>query len=125
MKKRSRFVVYVVLAHAPVLSGCASLPGTYNFGPWVEYEAITLSNDGSFQYVWWSDDGGTQCEALGSWIELDGSPRRVQTTVENQVVDAHEDGCIHLANTEVWEVKFGHLVRQGNQRFNKNRRDEG
>jgi hypothetical protein len=125
MNKKSRLLGYIVLANTLVISGCVTLPGTYNFGPWVEYEAITLNDDGSFRYEWWSDDGGTQCEALGSWVELEGRPRSVQTTVVEQIIGAHEDGCIHLARTEIWEVKVGGLVRQGNQRFAKVRQSEG
>ena len=125
MDKKSRPFCCIVLASTLVAAGCGTLPGTYSFGPWVEYEAITLNVDGSFRYVWWSDDGGTQCEAVGSWVELESSPRSLQTTVAEQVIGAHEDGCIHLAHAETWVVKFGGLVRHGNQRFAKVRQNEG
>ncbi len=123
MRKDKNRSSYFLLPMVVVLGGCAGLPGTYNFGPWVEYEAITLSEDGSFEYTWWSDDGGTQCGAFGKWVELDDRPKRVQTTVEKQVAGAYDEGCVHLAAVNVWDVSFGDLVRNGNQRFSRVKRD--
>lgn len=88
---------------------CATT-GTFVAGPWYRTETLDLNDEGSFRYELWSDDGGSVCEAEGSWQRvIDDNGRKALVTK----VASRNGVCKGLPDVEQWWFERGRLWREG------------